>query len=65
MADKLAIKKWMKNNVHFYTDLVTDQVNVTYLAEAAAYHFSESSVDTPTVYYDAAQEVGRKKEKMK
>jgi hypothetical protein len=67
MITERQVKNWMTNCISEFVDPVTDEVNLTLLAEEACEHFNayenEDDYRIPDVFFELAFDVGKRYER--
>ncbi len=59
----IKIRQYMRQNLKDHRDPITDEINMTFLAEDAVQHFDDfDGNDIPEVYFDCAAEVAEQDE---
>lgn len=68
LSDSMRIKvhEYMLDAVHDHIDPMTDEINMTFLAEDAAMHFNvyDENGETPEDFFELAFDVSEEKEKL-
>jgi len=65
MPEREDIFNYMMRELEYYRDSITDEINMTYLAEDAWQHFNVNGVDIPEIYFEVAYEISEIAEQQK